>query len=112
MPTGFVRVGRWMSPQEYDLMTATGFVQESRSGTTHVASPADQAAFQAQAAVGSLNIEFDVPRDSVKATQPGWAKILGPNTLEARLAAAKGRPMPQMPPAANIQHIATKQPRP
>ncbi len=103
-----VRVGRWMSPQEHELMVATGFVQESRSGTTHVASPADQAAFQAQAAIGSFYVEFDVPRDSVKPTQPGWAKILGPNTLEARLAAAKGQPIPQMPPARNIRHIATK----
>ena len=108
MPTDLVRVGRWMSPQEYDLMTATGFVQESNSGTTHVAAPADQAAFQAQVAAGSVYVEFDVPRNSVKPTQQGWAKILGPNTLEARLAAAKGQPIPQMPPAGNIQHITTK----
>ncbi len=103
-----IRVGRWMSRQEYDQMTATGYVQESMSGTTHVALPADQAAFQAQAVVGSLYVEFDVPRDSLKPTQQGWAKILGPNTLEARLAAAKRHPIPQMPPAGNIQHIATK----
>lgn len=108
MPTDLVRVGRWMSPQEYDMMRATGSVQESHSGTTHVASPADQAAFEAQAAVGSVYVEFDVPRDSVKPTQPGWAKILGPNTLEARLAAAKGQIIPQMPPATNIRHVATK----
>ena len=108
MPTDWVRVGRWMSPQEYDWMTATGFVQESHSGTTHVAFPADQTAYQAQAAAGSIYAEFDVPRDSVKPTQKGWAKILGPNTLEARLAAAKGRRTPQMPTAENIQHIATK----
>ena len=69
MPRDLVRVGRWMSPQEYDLIVATGVVQESRSGTTHVASPADQAAFEAQAAVGSLYVEFDVPRASVKLTQ-------------------------------------------
>ena len=103
-----VRVGRWMSQQEYDQMTATGYVQESTSGTTHVASPADPAVFQAQAAAGSLYVEFDVPQDSVKPTQQGWAKILGPNTLEARLAGAKGRPIPQMPPAMDIQHLMTK----
>ena len=108
MPTDLVRVGRWMSPQECDLMTTTGFVQESNSGTTHVASPADQATFQDQAATGSVYAEFDVPRDCVKPTQQGWAKILGPNTLEARLAATKGRPIPQMPPAGNIQHVAAK----
>ena len=89
-------------------MTATGYVQESTSGTTHVASPADPAAFQAQALAGSLYVEFDVPRGSVKPTQQGWAKILGPNTLEARLAAAKRQTIPQMPPAMNIQHITTK----
>ena len=106
--SGLIRVGRWMSQQEYDQMTATGYVQESTSGTTHVASPADPAAFQAQAAAGSLYIEFDVPQDSVKPTQQGWAKILGPNTLEARLAGAKRRPIPQMPTATNIQHLITK----
>ncbi len=104
----WVRVGRWMSLQEYDALTASGLVQESRSGTTHAAFPADQTAFYTQAAIGSLYIEFDVPRDNVKQTQHGWAKILGPHTLEARLAATKGQPIPQMPQARNIQHIATK----
>ena len=103
-----IRVGRWMSRQEYDQMTATGHVEESSSGTTHVPLPADQNAYQAQATSGSLYVEFDVPRDSVKPTQSGWAKVLGPSTLEARLAAAKGQPIPQMPPAKNIQHITAK----
>lgn len=90
------------------LMAATGKVQESRSGTTHVALPADLVAFQAQATPGSLYVEFDVPRSSLKPTQQGWAKILGPSTLEARLATAKGQHIPQMPPAEDIQYIATK----
>ena len=108
MPKDLVRVGRWMSRHEYGLMAATAQVQESRSGTTHVALPADPAAFQAQAAPGSSYVEFDVPRSSIKPTQQGWAKILGPSTLEARLAAAKGQPIPQMPHAENIRHIAVK----
>ena len=103
-----VKVGRWMSRDEYDLMTLASQVQESKSGTTHVALPADPIAFQAQAAPGSLYVEFDVPRSSIKPTRQGWAKILGPHTLEARLAAMKGQPIPQMPPAENIQHILTK----
>jgi hypothetical protein len=97
-----------MSRQEYEQMIATGYVQESMSGTTHVAVPADQNAYQAQAASGSLYVEFDVPRDSVKPTQNSWAKILVPNTLEARLAVVKGLLIPQMPPATNIQVIRTK----
>ncbi len=108
MAEGLFRVGRWMSRQEYDLMVATGYVQESTSGTTHVAFPADPGAFQSQAAVGSLYVEFDVPIGAIKLTQQGWAKILGPHTLEARLAATKGHPIPQVPPAKNILHIATK----
>lgn len=105
---GLIRVGRWMSWQEHDQMTATGYVQESNSGTTHVALPADQSAYQAQTTSDSLYVEFDVPRGSLKPTQTDWAKILGPSTLEARLAAAKGQPIPQMPPAKNIQRITAK----
>lgn len=108
MPTTSVRVGRWMSSHEYSLMMTSGFVQESNSGTTHIALPADQTAFEPQAPVSNFYVEFDVPVDSVKPTQSGWAKMLGPHTVEARLAAAKGRPIPQMPQANNIQHVATK----
>lgn len=108
MPEELVRVGRWMSRFEYNLMTAVGQVQESRSGTTHVALPADPASFQAQAVPGSLYIEFDVPRSSIRPTRQGWAKILGPHTLEARLALAKGQIIPQMPRAGNIRHVITK----
>jgi hypothetical protein len=108
MAGDLVRVGRWMCQREYELMVSTGYVQESTSGTTHVAWPADPDAFILQADDGSLYVEFDVPLDSVRPTQPGWAKILGPRTLEARLAAKKGLALPAMPPAANIVHVATK----
>jgi hypothetical protein len=83
-------------------------VQESHSLTTHVASPAAPEAFMRQAKVGSLHVEFDVPTSSVKQTGAGWGKIVGPNSLEARQAARKGLAVPQMPPATNIQHTATK----
>jgi len=92
MPENWVRVGRWMSRSEYDLMVGTAQVQESSSGTTHVAFPADPAAFQAQAKPGSLYAEFDVPAGSIKPTQSGWAKILGPSSLEGRLALRAGKP--------------------
>jgi hypothetical protein len=36
-------VGRWMSKEEHELMAKTGRVQESLSGTTHVANPAREA---------------------------------------------------------------------
>jgi hypothetical protein len=104
------RVGRWMSRTEYDAMIGSGRVQESFSGTTHVASPADASAFINQAASGSLYVEFNVPTLSLKATNEGWSKVLGPNSLEGRLAARKGLPIPQMPPATDIFHSATKIP--
>jgi RHS repeat-associated protein len=104
------RVGRWMDPSEYKAMSDTGMVQESRSGTTHVAFPASPGAFGKQAPEGSVYAEFDVPAQSIKVTDAsqGWAKILGPNTLEGRNAARRGRPFPQMPPARNIEHVSTK----
>lgn len=108
MPENWVRVGRWMSRSEYELMVDTAQVQESSSGTTHIAFPAAFAAFQAQAKPGSLYVKFDVPASSIKPTQLGWAKILGPNTLEGRLALRAGKPSLVMPAALNIQHHLTK----
>ncbi len=99
-----------MSEAEHQKMVDSGFVQESFSGTTHVGSPASQSAFGKQAKPGSFYVEFDVPTSSLKQTQEGWAKVLGPNTVEARLAAHKGQPVPQMPKATNIQHVTTKEP--
>jgi hypothetical protein len=99
-----------MSQTEYDAMLKTGMVQESYSGTTHVLFPGHQASFARQALPGSVYVEFNVPTESVKATQAqtGWAKILGPNTIEGRLAAKKGQPIPQMPKATNITKITSK----
>lgn len=102
------RVGRWMSQTEHDQMKASGMVQESFTGTTHVAAPADPTSFINQAKAGQLYVEFDVPSASLKATGEGWSKIVGPNSLEGRLAALKGGPIPQMPRASGIEHMATK----
>jgi hypothetical protein len=102
-----VTVGRWMSPEEFKLLQR-GIVPESLSGTTHVALPANPNAFLKQAKPGSYYVEFDVPATVVKPTQQGWAKIVGPNSLEGRLARKKGLETPQMPTAENIVHRATK----
>ena len=91
-------------------MKVSGRVQESFSVTTHVASPADAAAFINQAKPGSLYVEFNVPTSSLKATNEGWSKVIGPNSLEGRLAARQGLPIPQMPAATDIFHSATRLP--
>lgn len=104
----FTRVGRWMSLQEGLEMIRTGKVQESFSGTTHVALPAEACAFVKQAAPDSLYIEFNVPSSSLVDTGNGWAKIIGPNSLQGRLAARKKQAVPQMPRASDIVCIVVK----
>lgn len=101
-------VGRWMSPDELSKMQKTGKAQESYSGTTHVADPANPEAFIKQTKVGNVYVEFDVPASSLKKTNEGWAQIVGPNSATGRLAARKGNPVPEMPDAENITHKATK----
>lgn len=92
-----------MSQAEYDAMVKSGKVQESFSGITHVASPADPEAFGKQAKSGSLYVKFEVPSTALKATNEGWAKIVGPNLLEGRLAAKKGYSLPEMPEVENVK---------
>lgn len=70
--------------------------------------PASAETFIKQADPGSYYVEFDVPSSSVRTTSAGVAKIVGPNSLEGRLATMKGTPVPQMPAASNIVHSATK----
>ena len=101
-------VGRWMHPDELAKMQETGIVQESTSTITHVADPADIEAFRRQAKSGTIYTEFDVPASSLRPTSTGWSRIVGPSGPEGRNAAFRGRPIPQMPPALNINPIATK----
>jgi hypothetical protein len=90
-------------------MESTGMVQEGAGGTTYVAHPADPAAYGMQAAKGNRYVEFDVPADSLRsAGKEGWAQIPGPNSLYGRLAVARGEPVPQFPPARNIEWLQTK----
>jgi hypothetical protein len=103
-----ITVGRWMSAFEYDAMLNSGMVQESYSGTTHVLLPPDLYSFARQARTGDVYVEFEVPEDSLKVTGSGWAKIIGPQSLEGRVAARNGRPLPKMPPAINLRHLASK----
>ncbi|NDP59174.1 MAG: hypothetical protein GZ090_07445 [Oxalobacteraceae bacterium] len=89
-------------------MNVSGKVQESFSGTTHVAVPANPSAFVNQARPGSVYVEFNVPTSSLKETSQGWSKIIGPNSLEGRLALRKGQSVPQMPNATEIMSQAIK----
>ena len=104
-----VRVGRWMSRNEYEAMSSTGIVQEGAGGTTYVAHPADPAAYRPQAASGACYVEFDVPRECLEtASKPEWAQIPGPNSLTARYRKRQGQQPPQFPQALNIQMLVVK----
>ena len=73
---GLTRVGRWMSPSEYDAM---GTVQEGAGGVTSVADPADPEAYMQQAASGSTYAEFDVPSETLSAAgKAGWEQFEAP----------------------------------
>lgn len=97
-----------MCMAEYLAMLATATVQESFSGTTHVLLPPEKMAFQRQAKVGDVYVEFDVPSDSLVTSGNGWAKILGPKSLQGRNAVRNGLSIPQMPPASTIRLVARK----
>jgi len=104
-----IRVGRWMSSEEHGAMVDSGMVQEGGGGTTYVAHPADPAAYGSEAAPGSRYVEFNVPRTSLRpAGKEGWAQIPGPNSLYARLAEMRGDPIPQFPPALDLEWLFTK----
>jgi len=94
------RVGRWMSSDEAGAMQGSGTVQESRSGLTHVANPADASVFRRQAPSGSVYVEFNVPTSSLRPSGTGVSSIPGPN--------APIRPAPSMPSATDIIILETK----
>jgi hypothetical protein len=97
-----------MSQVEYDEMLRTGLVQESHSGTTYVAYPAESAAYERQASPGSLYVEFTVTDKSVATLSGGWAKILGPNTIESKARRRRGLDPYEMPKARRVVHVRTK----
>lgn len=59
-------------------------------------------AFGKQAKNGAIYVEFDVPEKTLVPTNEGWAKIVGTDSIEGRLAKRKGLEVPEMPTAQNI----------
>jgi len=105
-----VRVGRWMSRDEYNKMVSTGRVQPSNGNVTHVTNPANIDSFKRQAPPGSVYVEFNVPQSSiVPGGRSDWGIIPGPGSLYDRLNQHKGLPpITEMPPATNITLIGGK----
>ncbi|MCE3032426.1 polymorphic toxin-type HINT domain-containing protein [Streptomyces sp. CMSTAAHL-2] len=100
---GLVTVGRWMSPVEHQKMLDTGMVQPGAGDRTFVVYPASPDAY-ISARPGSVYVEFDVPKSLLSpGGRPGDYKLSGPASLDARLAARKGLPAPELPEAKNIR---------
>lgn len=99
-----------MHPDEHAAMVATEEVQVGGGGTTHVAHPADMAAFQKQAKPGSQYVEFDVSESTLRpGGAPGWAQIPSPDhPLYGRLAEKTGIPLQHPVPAHNITVVGSK----
>jgi len=104
-----VRVGRWMSEKEFSKIQSGNLVDTyGGGGAVHVAYPANPNAFGKQALPGSLYIEFDVPLNSIKNAGSGWARIVGPNSIESRLLISKGLQPLQYPKIENIIKVGYK----
>ncbi len=103
------RVGRWMGKTELDEMLSTGHVVESKSGLTHVASPASPSVFGRQAPKGSSYVEFSVPTKSLSPSSTGIATIVTPNSRAAARLSRVGRPVPtQSPQAIGVKVLGLK----
>ncbi|MFI2367700.1 polymorphic toxin-type HINT domain-containing protein [Streptomyces sp. NPDC018833] len=100
---GMVTVGRWMSSAEHQAMMDTGMVQRGGGGFTYVVYPASRDAY-ISARPGSVYVEFDVPKSSlIPGGRPGDFKMSDSDTIFARLAKKKGKPVPQLSEAKNIK---------
>jgi RHS repeat-associated protein len=101
---GYTRVGRWMSEDEFEQMTATNRVIEGGGGRTYVISPPNPASYQG-APPGSVFATFDVPTSSLRqGGQWDWYFIPGPNIGTSIF----GTPPGQMPPAMCIVRVCSK----
>lgn len=89
-------------------MRTTDKVVQGNTGTTHIGYPANIDAFGKQAKLGAVYVEFSVPKESLIKTNDEQAKIVGPDSLEGRLAKRKGLPIPEMPEVTNIEVKAHK----
>lgn len=105
-----VKVGRWMSRDEYNKMNSSGYVQKPyKADQSYVAYPASYDAYYKQADRDSVYIEFDVPYSSIRKTKDSWATIPGPNSIYSKLNVKKGLPpIENFPKATNIKLIGEK----
>ena len=81
---GWMKVGRWMSENEYDIMRRTGRMVEGDGGLTFVAAGGSDA--YPSASKGSVYVEFKAPKNSlIQGGAPNWYKAVGPNASPTQI---------------------------
>ena len=81
---GWMKVGRWMSENEYDIMRKTGRMVEGDGGLTFVAAGGSDA--YPSASKGSVYVEFKAPKNSlIQGGAPNWYKAVGPNASPTQI---------------------------
>ena len=81
---GWMKVGRWMSENEYDIMRKTGHMVEGDGGLTFVATGGSDA--YPSASKGSVYVEFKAPKNSlIQGGAPNWYKAVGPNASPTQI---------------------------
>ncbi len=98
---GRKRVGRHMSPKEFEKMRRTGRVQEGGSGQTRVADPADPRTYR-NPPKNDVYVEFDVPANRVLPHSKGTGRIPGPGSYDAKVPGRNPKDF-EMPRARNIK---------
>ena len=101
---GEVRVGRWMSENEYNIMKKTGRMVEGPEGLTFVATGGSDA-FQG-AKVGSVYVEFKVPKNSlIQGGKPNWYKTVGPSAKGSQIRALNKQGGQMLPKVRSLSPI-------
>jgi len=106
-PDGTVRVGRWMSQDEYDLMDSTGRVQASKYTHSTYASLGGPDTFHPDHPT-DVYVEFDIPANSPwwVTSDDGWIAIFNPGSLNARTwERFTGETVSGMPTTTNIVKV-------
>jgi hypothetical protein len=98
----YTRVGRWMSVDEYKMMLSTGRVQEGAGGVTFAATSGPDS-FGAQAAAGTIYIEYDVPTNSLlTGGRSDWVKNVGPSANRSQKVMLEKKGGEMLPEVKNV----------
>lgn len=104
---GFIKVGRWMSNTEFEMVQCSGRMVEGAGGQTFVTTGGAES-FSA-ALKGSIYAEFEVPSNSLlQGGGPNWYKASGPNAGKAMQSALNKQGGQLLPEIRGLKQITVK----